>query len=67
MNVFMPVLVCVSGLVYLAAQFPGRNWSYQVCTNAWGLCDNAHWIPVVIGIALIVGFLSEREKHGKRR
>jgi hypothetical protein len=67
MNVFLPVVVCVSGLIYLAALFPGRYWAYQVCANAWGLCENAQWIPVVIGTALIVGFLAEREKRRKNR
>ena len=65
MQVFIPLVVCVAGLIYAAAQFPGRTWSYQVCVNAWGLCDNAQWIPVVIATALIVGFLAEREKGRK--
>jgi hypothetical protein len=67
MNVFIPLTVCVAGLIYLAAQFPGRYWAYQVCANAWGLCENAHWLPVVIGSALIVGFLTEREGRRKGR
>ena len=67
MNIFVPIVVCVGGLIYLAAQFPGRTWSYQVCTNAWGLCENAQWIPVVIGTALIVAFLAERDNRRRPR
>jgi len=67
MNIFIPLVVCVSGLIYMAAQFPGRFWSYQICANAWGLCENAQWIPLVLGSALIVGFLTEREKRRKQR
>ncbi len=64
MQVFIPLVICVSGLIYAAAQFPGRTWSYQVCINAWGLCETPV-DPVVIGTALIVGFLAEREKGRK--
>jgi len=63
MRTFLPVVVFVGGLIYLAAQFPGRYWSYQICRNAWGLCDEPQWIPIVIGSALVVAYLCERRSR----
>ena len=64
MRMFLPVVVFVGGLIYLAAQFPGRGWSYEVCRNAWGLCNEPQWIPIVIGAALVAGFVAERRGRG---
>jgi hypothetical protein len=65
MRVFLPVVVLVAGLIYLAAQLPGYYWSYQICRSAWGLCQEPQWIPLVIGAALVAGFVSERRNRDK--
>ena len=41
MKVFCLLLVAVNGSVLVASFFKTDHWAYEVCSLAFGLCDNS--------------------------
>ena len=60
----LAVLVIVAaGATFFASLLKHQShWAYQICTNAYGLCDHRLWIgAIVAGAAFVVLALKATE------
>lgn len=46
---FCMLLLGLDTAVLVASYFKAENWSYEVCRNAFGLCEN----PLVVALSLL--------------
>ena len=53
------VLVAVAaGATYFASLVKHQStWAYQICTNAYGLCEHPWWIGIIAAAAAFVALV----------
>jgi hypothetical protein len=49
MKAFCILLIALNASVLAASYFRTDTWSYEVCRNAFGLCES----PLAVGLALL--------------
>lgn len=60
-NVLFVIAVLVipaAGAIFVASLLKfQKQWAYQVCTSAYGLCEHPWWLGIIVAAAAFVVFV----------
>ena len=56
--VIAALAIPAAGATFVASLMKSQNhWAYQVCTSAYGLCEQRTWLGIIVAAAACVVFV----------